>query len=76
MIAEGKESHGSRIVGTDSYIQDENVSYLVDYEVNSSSAHGAKTKGSIYIRGVKGGDGFDAFKFILEKGVDFNDLDI
>jgi hypothetical protein len=49
---------------------------LIDYEVNSSTANGAKTKGSIYIRGIKGGEGFDSFKFIMEKGVDFNELDI
>ena len=30
----------------------------------------------MYIRGIKGADGFDSFKFILEKGVDFNELDI
>lgn len=64
------------MISTDSFIQDENVSYLIDYEVNSSSAEGSKTKGSIYIRGIKGEGGFDSYKFILEKGFDFHDLDI
>ncbi len=62
-------------MSTDSYIQDENVSYLVDYEVPSSSAEGARSKGSIYIRGIKGDGGFDSYKFILEKSFDFHDLD-
>ena len=44
--------------------------------MNSTTAQGAKTKGSIYIRGVKGDQGYDSFKFVLEKGVDFNDLDV
>ena len=30
----------------------------------------------MYIRGIKGEEGFDSFKFILEKNVDFSDLDI
>lgn len=52
------------------------MSYLIDYEVNSTTASGGKNKGSIYIRGIKATDGgFDSFKFILEKSVDFNDLD-
>lgn len=51
------------------------MSYLVDYEVDSPVALGSKSKGSIYIRGIKGGEGYDSYKFILEKAVDFNDLD-
>lgn len=57
-------------------MQDENVSYLIDYEVASSTAEGAKSKGSIYIRGIKGDGGFDSYKFILEKGFDFHELDV
>lgn len=49
---------------------------MIDYEVNSTTALGAKTKGSIYIRGIKGEEGYDSYKFILEKGVDFSELDI
>ena len=52
------------------------MSYLVDYEVDSTTAQGAKNRGSIYIRGIKAQDGgYDTFKFILEKSVDFNDVD-
>lgn len=64
------------MITTDSFFQDDNVSYLVDYKVDSTTAQGAKSKGSIYIRGIKSRDGgYDSFKFILEKSVDFNDLD-
>lgn len=42
----------------------------------SSSAEGSKSKGSIYIRGIKGDGGFDSYKFILEKAFDFHELDI
>lgn len=49
---------------------------MIDYEVDSMTSNGAKNRGSIYIRGIKSQDGgFDSFKFILEKTVDFNDLD-
>ena len=48
---------------------------MIDYAVNSSTALGAKSKGSIYIRGIKGEGGFDSFKFVLEKGFDFHELD-
>ena len=51
------------------------MSYLIDYEVNSTTASGGKSKGSIYIRGVKGQNGVDSYKFVLEKGVDFATLD-
>ena len=52
------------------------MAYMIDYEVDSTTAQGAKNKGSIYIRGIKSQDGgYDSFKFILEKAVDFNDLD-
>lgn len=48
---------------------------MIDYQVDSSSALGSKSKGSIYIRGIKGEGGFDSYKFILEKGFDFHPLD-
>lgn len=76
VINEGKTQYGARISGTDSFVQDENISYLIDYDVNSTTANGAKSKGSIYIRGIKGDEGFDSYKFILEKNVDFSPLDI
>jgi hypothetical protein len=76
LINNRKQKYGSRVISTDSFFQDDNMSYLVDYEVESTSAQGAKCKGSIYIRGIKAQDGgYDTFKFILEKSVDFNDLD-
>ena len=62
-------------MSTDSYSQGDNVSYMIDYQVNSTTADGAKSKGSVYIRGLKGEQGIDSFKFVLEKNVDFNDLD-
>ena len=52
------------------------MAYQKDYEVNSTTADGAKTRGSVYIRGLKDKEGYDSFKFILEKAVDFCDLDI
>jgi hypothetical protein len=48
---------------------------VIDYEVASSTASGGTCSGTIYIRGMKGKDGVDAFKFVLEKNVDFADLD-
>ena len=67
---------GSKVIATDSFTQDDNISYMIDYAVNSSTALGAKSKGSIYIRGIKGDGGFDSFKFVLEKGFDFHELDV
>ena len=64
-----------KITNKDSYLADENVAYLLDYSVDSSQILGTKTKGSVYIRGVKGQDGWDSFKFILEKSNDFSDFD-
>jgi hypothetical protein len=43
--------------------------------VNSTTVSGGKSKGSIYIRGLKGQNGIDSYKFVLEKGVDFAALD-
>lgn len=53
LLNEKKE--GSKIIATDSFLQDDNISYLIDYEVNSVEALGSKSKGSVYIRGIKGG---------------------
>jgi len=66
-IEKGKKMYGSKVIGTDSYFQDGNVSYLVDYSVDSTSCEGTKSKGSVYVRGVKGDNGFDSFKVICEK---------
>ena len=74
-ISEAKEEKAT-IKRTDSYSNNENVSYLIDYNVASSTASGGHCLGSIYIRGLKGnGDGSDAYKFVLEKSVDFAALD-
>jgi hypothetical protein len=43
------------VISTDSYFQEDNISYMIDYEVDSTTAQGAKNKGSIYIRGIKAG---------------------
>jgi hypothetical protein len=48
---------------------------MIDYSVASSTASGGSCSGTIFIRGMKGKDGTDAFKFVLEKSVDFADLD-
>jgi len=48
---------------------------LLDYKVLSKHVPGASCAGSIYIRGIKGKDGGDSFKFILEKANDFLDFD-
>ena len=74
-IQSANKKHGSRIVDTDSYLAGENVSYKIDYSVNSSTVSGGKSKGTVYIRGIKSDTGFDSFKFVLEKNVDFSDLD-
>ena len=69
------KKQGAKIVDTDSYLAGENVSYKIDYLVNSSTVSGGKSKGTVYIRGIKSETGFDSFKFVLEKNVDFADLD-
>ena len=74
-MEDGKKKYGSKVIGSDSYIADENLSYLLDYHCDSTSVPGTKNKGSVYIRGVKGHEGWDSFKFILEKTQDFSDFD-
>lgn len=73
--AKKNKKYNLKMVGNDSYMADENVAYLVDYKVDSSTCFGTSCAGSIYIRGVKGVDGVDSFKFILEKANDFSDFD-
>jgi hypothetical protein len=48
---------------------------MIDYATLSTGADGAMSKGSIYIRGIKSKDGYDSFKFVLEKNQDFCGLD-
>jgi hypothetical protein len=64
-----------KTIGNDSYISGENVAYLIDYSVRSKEVKGTSNKGSIYIRGIKGENGYDSFKFILEKANGFSDFD-
>lgn len=76
LIKLGKSKYGARVLETDSFSREDNISYRIDYENNSSTAMGGKSKGSIYIRGVKSeAKGIDSFKFVMEKSVDFCDLD-
>ena len=75
LIQDARQSQGSKITNTDSFSKGENVSYLIDYQVNSSTVGGTKTKGSAYIRGIRSDTGFESFKFVLEKNVDFAQLD-
>lgn len=69
------KTKGAKIKNNDVFKQDDMVSYLIDYEVDSSTARGAKSGGSIYIRGVKS-DNYDSFKFVIEKNTDFHQVDV
>lgn len=48
---------------------------MIDYQCDSTTAMGGKSKGSVSIRGIKDERGWDSFKFTLEKNVDFHELD-
>ena len=48
---------------------------MIEYAVNSSSVGGSKSKGTVYIRGIKSDTGYESFKFVMEKLVDFAKLD-
>lgn len=48
---------------------------MIEYAVNSSTVGGSKCKGTIYIRGIRNETGIDSYKFVVEKLVDFADLD-
>ena len=71
----GKKKYNVRVIGNDSYLSDDTMAYMLDYSVSSSQVGGTNCKGSVYIRGVKGKEGVDSFKFILEKANDFSDFD-
>lgn len=77
MMEKGKnhKDYKVKITGNDSYLAEENVAYLIDYKVKSKHVDGAMSPGSVYIRGVKGHEGWDSFKFILEKANDFSEFD-
>lgn len=74
VISENRKN-GAKIKNDDAYQQDDMMSYLLDYEVDSSTARGGKSGGSIYIRGAKG-ERVDNFKFVVEKNVDFHETDV
>lgn len=74
VLNENKDK-GTRIKNNDVFKQDDMVSYLIDYEVDSSTARGAKSSGSIYIRGAKS-ETYDNFKFVIEKNTDFHQVDV
>lgn len=75
MIKIGRAKHGGKVIDTDTFSKDDNISFKIDYSNDSSTAPGGTSKGTVYIRGVKGKD-FDSYKFVMEKGVDFCDLDV
>lgn len=75
LIQKAKKTENARIVDTNSFTKADNVSYMIDFSVNSSSVSGGKSKGSVFIRGIKGENGYDSYKFVLEKMVDFAELD-
>lgn len=63
----------SKIRTTDSFIREDNFSYKIDYECKSSAGGaGGKANGTLYFRGI---DGQDKLKFMMEKSVDFCELD-
>ncbi|MFO0118202.1 MAG: hypothetical protein ACK521_11525 [bacterium] len=43
----------AKIVSTDSYSGSDTSSFMIDYQVDSSTAPGSPTRGTVYIRGVK-----------------------
>jgi len=74
-IKQGYHKYSSRIRDRETFKNQDNVSQKIDYQVASSTANGANCTGTIYIRGIKGPDGNDSFKFIMEKSNDFSELD-
>jgi hypothetical protein len=50
---------------------------MIDYETLSTTASGGKSPGTFYIRGIKAKDknSKDAIKIVMEKAVDFCELD-
>lgn len=54
-----------------------NVSYIINYETVSKISDSGRATGTLYLRGVLNADEytFEKFKFVLEKSVDFCDLD-
>jgi hypothetical protein len=59
LILKSRESNGAHVITINSSLQNDSVSYLLDYKVDSTTALGTKNKGSIFIRGIKSSDGGD-----------------
>jgi len=70
-----KEKFAVRVTGNDSYLSEDAVAYSIDYKVKATVVGGSFSAGSVYIRGTKGHEGYDSFKFSLEKANDFSDFD-
>jgi len=47
----------AKIINKDTYQKGENVSYVIDYSVTSTTEAGTTSKGSVYLRGQKSQDG-------------------
>ena len=59
LLQKAAKTSNAKIVSTDSYSQGDTSSFMIDYSVDSSTAPGSPTKGTIYIRGMKAPNGFD-----------------
>lgn len=68
-------AQSAKVTDKTSYKQGDNLSYMVDYKVDSTTAPGGRNKGTFFVRGVQNEAGA-AYKFVLEKNTDFHDLDI
>lgn len=75
LIQKAAKTMSAKIISTDSYSQGDTSSYMIDYQVESTMNPGTHSKGTVYIRGVKTPQGYDQYRFVLEKGVDFSQLD-
>ena len=75
VLNQNKDKSKAKIKNNDAFKQDDMISYLIDYELESTTAKGAKSGGSIYIRGVQN-DNYDSFKFVIEKNTDFHNVDV
>ena len=53
LIQKAGKNLNAKIVSTDSYSQGDTSSFMIDYLVDSSTAPGSPTKGTVYIRGMK-----------------------
>jgi hypothetical protein len=53
LIHKSTKTLNAKIISTDSYSQGDTSSFMIDYQVDSTTAPGSPTKGTVYIRGVK-----------------------